>query len=367
MATSSRRQTVALTEQLQSEPYRFDFFQAVRLLRRMAREQSPDAAREPVGEDHSPQDEIVRFRALPSHTFPAGPISSFRPPADSPRDPTAQPEMTVAFLGLFGPSGVLPRHYTQLVIDRTRHKDFGLRNFLDLFHHRLISLYYRAWEKYRFPIAYERSALKGDASGQDLFTSCLYSLVGWGTMGLRERLEVADESFLYYAGHFAHYPRNAISLERMVADYFDLTVEIVQFQGQWLYLSDEDQTRMPSPRQREGQNNRLGHGALVGDRVWGVENKFRIRLGPLSYDQFRRFLPDGDQLVLLGQLVRSYVGPDFDFDAQLLLRKAEVPLCRLDAGGTGGSRLGWDMWMYNEAPARDAEDAVFASEGLPLR
>jgi type VI secretion system protein ImpH len=367
MATSSRRQAVALTEQLRSEPYRFDFFQAVRLLRRMASEQSPDGARQPVGEDHAPGEEIVRFRALPSHNFPAGPISSFRALEGSPSDLAAPPEMTVAFLGLFGPSGVLPRHYTQLVIDRTRHKDFGLRNFLDLFHHRLISLYYRAWEKYRFPIGYERTALEADGSQQDLFTNCLYSLVGWGTGGLRQRLEVTDDSFLYYGGLFAHYPRNAISLERMVADYFDLPAEILQFQGQWLYLADEDQTRMPSSTQREGQNNRLGHGALIGDRVWGIENKFRVRIGPLSYGQFRGFLPDGDQLVLLGQLVRSYVGPDFDFDVQLVLRKAEVPVCRLAASGSGGSRLGWDMWLYNEAPNYDVDDAVFVSEGLPLR
>jgi type VI secretion system protein ImpH len=184
---------------------------------------------------------------------------------------------------------------------------------------------------------------------------------------LRGRLEVADEAFLYYGGHFAHFPRNAISLERMVADYFGLATEVLQFHGQWLYLSDDDQTRMPSPQQREGQNNRLGHGALIGDRVWGVENKFRVRLGPLTYAQFRRFLPDGDQLVLLGQLVRTYVGPDFDFDAQLVLRKAEVPRCRLASRDAGGSRLGWDMWLYNEAPDHDVDEAVFVSEGLPLR
>ena len=366
MATSSRRQAVALTEQLKSEPFRFDFFQAVRVLRRLAREQPAETAPRPVGEDYAPADELVRFRALPSHTFPPGQISAFRAPEASVENPRPQPEMTVSFLGLIGPSGVLPRHYTQLVIDRTRHKDVGLRNFLDLFHHRLISLYYRAWEKYRFPIAYERSALEGEP-GQDLFTSSLYSLVGWGTSGLRGRLEVADDAFLYYGGHFAHFPRNAVSLERMVADYFGLPAEILQFQGQWLYLSDEDQTRMPSPQQREGQNNRLGHGALIGDRVWGVENKFRVRLGPLSYKEFCGFLPDGDQLVLLGQLVRAYVGADFDFDAQLVLRKAEVPRCRLAAGGEGGSRLGWDMWLYNEAPDRDVDDAVFVSEGLPLR
>ena len=105
-------------------------------------------------------------------------------------------------MGLTGPSGVLPEHYTRLLIERLRAKDYTLRDFLDLFNHRVISLFYRAWEKYRFQFVYEQVKLGavGDET-EDFFTKCLYCLVGMGTGGLRGRQKIDDETFLYYGGH----------------------------------------------------------------------------------------------------------------------------------------------------------------------
>jgi len=128
--------------------------EAVRLLQRLAAERlHEDAAphRHAVGEDHAPKQEAVRFRALPSHGFPPGSISEIRPSSDRGADENGKgPELVTAFMGLVGPAGVLPRHYTTLLIERIREKDFALRDFLDPFHHRIVSLFYRAWEKYRF-------------------------------------------------------------------------------------------------------------------------------------------------------------------------------------------------------------------------
>ena len=149
--------------------------------------------------------------------------------------------MVVTFLGLTGPSGVLPRHYTELLLQRIREKDFSLRDFLDLFNHRLISLFYRAWEKYRLPIGYERSQLDDPDEQPDPVTRGLYCLVGLGTAGLRGRLDVDDEAFLYYSGHFAHFPRSASALECLLADYLEMPVRVQQCQGQWLALEPDDQ------------------------------------------------------------------------------------------------------------------------------
>jgi type VI secretion system protein ImpH len=358
---------------LRSEAYRFDFFQAVRLLRRAAEEQAEgDRAeqdslrrRHPVGHDFAPKQEIVRFRVLPSLGFPSGAIREIHPPAPRPADPAdgGPPEMITSFMGLTGPNGVLPRHYTTLVIDRVRRKDFALRDFLDLFHHRVISLFYRAWEKYRFAIAYERAA--GDEAGQreDLFTCCLYCLIGLGTAGLRGRMALDDETLLYYGGHFAHWPRCALSLEIMLGDYFELPAEVRQFQGQWLYLSRDDQSSLPTLQQPEGLNCRLGTDVVVGERVWDVEGKFRVRLGPLSYGQFRRFTPAGDALPRLGQMVRAYAGPQFDFDVQPVLKAAEVPWCRLGGDGADPARAGWNTWVRSREFDHDVEDAIFRWEG----
>jgi type VI secretion system protein ImpH len=380
MASPLGRQNSPLIDDLLRQGHRYDFFQAVRLLHALIYEPGEDATQrqmQGVGTDHSPDTEVVRFRALPAHSFPAGSIAEIRPverTEDATRhrpDLTDQHyedqhyEMDVAFLGLTGPSGVLPNHYTSLMIERVRAKDYSLRDFFDQFNHRLISLFYRAWQKYRFPFAYEETKRTSAGQDEDLFTSVLYSLAGLGTEGLRDRQVYDDEVTLYYVGHFAHQPRCAASLEVMLCDYFELPIEVQQYYGQWLYLTEDYQTSLPTRQNPSGLNCRLGQDVIVGERVWGVENKFRLRVGPLGYRDFRRLLPTGDVLLAMCQMVRLYVGPHYDFDVQPVLLAAEVPWCQLNDNG-GGPRLGWNTWLRNEPFRDDVDDAVFALEGAPI-
>ncbi len=350
------------------QPWRFDFFQTVRLYSLLAVSQEPSLSgdkRHPVGRDWLPQDELVRFRADIGNTFSSSQISALKFPGQETAlaGQSPIPELATTFLGLAGASGVLPGHYTQMLIDRTRARDFALREFLDLFNHRLISHYYRAWEKCHFFVGYEM-ARRDSSPGEDLFTRALYCLIGQGTGGLRDRQVIADETFLYYAGHFAHWPRTATALEKMIFDYLRVPVCIQQFQGQWLYLRLADQTRLSSdPFQSE--NNRLGMTAIAGERIWGIENKFRIRLGPLSYATFCKYMPDGDSFQAIGQLTRSYVGPGLDFDLQLVLDQSEIPACVIGQGEP--ARLGWNSWLYASPASDDVDDAVFGIEGLPDR
>lgn len=343
-----------LRVELATAPHLFDFFQAVRLLHRWARDDAGGTPRRPVGEDFPPAEEVVRFRVLPTLRFPAGEVHEFGEQTGVP------PEMTVTFLGLVGPGGVLPRHYTQLIIERVRRRDYSLRDFLDLFHHRAISLFYRAWEKYRFPIGIERAS---EDAQLDSFTRCLLCLTGLGTQGLRGRQLVPDEVLLFYGGHFAHYPRNAIGLERVIGDYFGLPVEVRQFEGRWLHLEAKDQTRLPAGNVLGRRYHRLGDEALVGDRVWSVEHRFRVRVGPLTYAMFRRLTPAGDLLRPMCQLIRSYAGPDFEFDVQLVLEASETPPCRIGLAGDHAARLGWDAWSRNRAYVVAVDDAVFEVDG----
>jgi type VI secretion system protein ImpH len=246
------------------------------------------------------------------------------------------------------------------MLRRVRAKDASLRDFLDLFHHRLVSLFYRAWEKYRLPFTYERSQLEPGGPRVDLVTRSLYSLVGLGTDGLRGRLQVDDEAFLYYSGHFAHYPRTALALEGLLEDYFELSLRVRQLQGQWLYLDPDDRALMPCRQYPQGRNNQLGVNLIAGERVWQVQSKFRLRVGPLTFVQFRRLMPNGDTLRPLSEMTRTYVGPEFDFDVQLVLLAAEVPWCRLGGEPADGARLGWNTWVRGGELTRDADDAVFS-------
>jgi type VI secretion system protein ImpH len=354
MATARRRENLALSDRLFREPFRFDFFQAVRLLERLARERGDTRH---VGEDR-PEHEPVRFKSQPSLSFPASSIVQLR--RGDPEKIGALAEMVVAFMGVTGPTGVLPYHYTALLLRRIRDKDFSLRDFLDLFHQRAISFFYRAWTKYRLPFAYERS--KDDRSERDdLVTWSLYCLVGMGTPGLRRRLEFDDEAFLYYSGHFAHQPRSAVVLQAILGDYFGLPIEVLQFQGQWLQLPAGEQAIMPNGLMPLGRNNQVGISMVVGERVWDVQSKFRIRIGPLTYAQFQRFLPSGDALKPLCQLTRIYVGPELDFDVQLILRADEVPASNV---GKRRTNLGWNSWTRTRAMSRDADDTVFTLDEI---
>lgn len=364
METENRQSPAALSGRLLEEAYRFNFFQAVRLLERVARERGPAEAaarRFPVGGDRLPQQEIVHFRALVGQAFPGSGVHRIEQaggPAQLYAAESPPPEMTVTFLGLTGPSGVLPHHYTTELLQAQHDKDSAMSEFFDLFNHRTVSLFYRAWEKYRFPIDYERRRLDREP-GDDLFTRCLYSLVGFGTPGLRRRLAIDDEALLYYSGHFAHYPRSAAALRGVLADYFQLAVELRQFQGQWLRLSPAEQSRLPDAERPDGLNCRLGEDVIVGERVWDVQSLFRIRLGPLDYQRFSAFLPPGDAYRPLCDVVRSYLGLELDFEVQLLLLAAEVPWCQL---GGEASRLGWNTWLRSGAFDHDADDAVFRIE-----
>lgn len=394
----------SVTQQLSDEAYRFDFFQAVRVLQRTVGEAEGGKAEtlpEPVGYDFAPANEAVRFRAAASHSFPAGAIRDVRP-FKGPLEPgeSRPPDMSAAFFGMTGPQGVLPRHYTSLLIERIRAKDFALRDFLDMFNHRLLSFFYRAWEKYRFAFAYERTVAHSSvglisdrpaevrldiaptvgqianlstdrletyptkryrpAEDEDDFTHGLYCLVGLGTAGLRGRSDFDDEAVLFYAGHFAHYPRKATCLEGILHDYFELPIAVRQFQGQWLYLAVEDQSAMPSPRWPLGLHNSLGMDAVIGERVWGVESKFRVQIGPLYYVQFRRLIPCGDMLRPLSQMTRLYVGPNLEFDVQLILKAKEVPWCRLGEHEGDPAHLGWNTWVRSGDFTHDVYDAVFS-------
>jgi type VI secretion system protein ImpH len=364
-----------VTHRLFREPHRFDFFQAVRLLEslaaRRARQQREARDRQqrripraPVGHDHHPSQEAIRFRALDSLGFPPGCIDSLDAKEPGEGDPPP-PEMVVSFLGLTGPQGVLPDHYTRFVI-RTARVDDTLRDFLDLFHHRIISLFYRAWAKYHFFVGYEQARQAPDRGEDDAFSRSLYCLVGLGSGKLRNRLELDDEALLHFAGHFSNRRPTALSLQAMLRDYFGLPMKVLEFQGCWLRLDEADQTRIACRKRPTNAHNQLGGSALLGKRVWDIQSKFRIRVGPLGISDFRRLRPGAMMFRALCQFVRLYAGPEWDFDVQLVLKAADVPGCVLGTP-TDASRLGYNTWLHGRPIERDADDAVHRDRGVPSR
>ncbi len=337
MATQSRTTDPPLTQELFDEPYRFGFFQAVRLLERIYTDH------EPVGQDADTNREVVRFRTRQTLSFPACEIHELT--SDALQD-GAPPEMMVAFMGLTGPVGVLPHQYTELLMDRARYRDTALWSFLDIFNHRLISHFYRVWEKYHFPIAYERT-------GEDQFTGYLFDLIGMGTTGLRGRLSFKDQSLLFYGGLIAQRPHSATAIGAIVGDYFDVSSNVAQFVGEWLKLGD-NVTRLGSA------NSQLGLSTIAGNKVWSDQSKFSVRIGPMNLKKFTTFVPMGSAFKPLTEIVRLLVGLEFEFNIQLVLERDEVPFCVLGSD-QNGPRLGWTSWLKTLDSVRDDDQVVLSS------
>ncbi len=330
-----------IQEHLFENPFEYNFFQAVTLLHRMLDD------RPGVGRIAKPNEEPVRFKARQSLEFPPSSIHSLSDESDPPR-------MVIAFLGLTGVQGTLPHHYTEHILGRAMAKDFAMAEFLDLFNHRMASLFYRAWEKHHFPVLHELAAATGQI---DDFTQYLFDWIGLGTANLRGRMAVQDRALLRYAGLLGQTPPSAVSLAGMLRDHFQVPVDVEQFQGSWYALGADDQCDLAG----EGMNNQLGEGAIAGDAVWDPQARFRVRVGPMPLGRFLAFLPDGKPVRELEDIVRFYVGQILQFDLQLILKSDEVPSCVLGDEGPAGPRLGWCTWLKTEEFTQDAGDAVFAA------
>jgi type VI secretion system protein ImpH len=343
VASFGRRTDPSLEEALFECGYEFEFFQAVRLLARMFPE------RKAVGRTAKPQEEFARFGAHLSMAFPPSAVHDIVRGTD----PAGPVRMTVAFLGLTGTQGILPLCYTEWMIARHAAKDDTLEAFFDLFNHRLLSLFYRAWEKHHPAVLYELSAIRDQRP--DAFTHSVFDLIGMGTNSLRGRMRVQDESLLLYAGLIAQHPHSASALRGILRDYFSMPVEIDQCVGDWYKLEEPDRCYLSEELER----NQLGEGAFLGEEVWNQQGRFRIRVGPLTLQRFREFLPNGLAMAKLVEWTRYLVGQATVFDVQVFLQAEEVPYCRLNDEGADAPRLGWMGWLKTGEFVADAGDAVF--------
>jgi type VI secretion system protein ImpH len=358
----ARRQ---LLRALQDEPTSFSFTQTVRLLTRLW------PSRAALGGWSDPQAEVARFDVAPTLAFPPSEISALEMP-DAPRadqDPTdayaeMEPDspvrMTAAFFGLTGPQGVLPHVYTEHAATRLRAKDAAFSDFLDLFHHRAISLMYRVWQRSHVVAAYE------DGRDDRMFDHLL-DIAGLGSKSVRQRLPLDDETFAFYAGVFARRSRPADGLARLVSDYFDVEATVDQFVGEWRRVDGGGQSALGA----DGDAGLLGAG-VIGDAAWDPEARVRLRIGPLSHEEFDAFLPGGEAHGPLQTLVRLYANDDVGVELQLVLNAEAAAPCVLGSaaggaavGGAGvasdaaATRLGRGTWLISKPMSRDPDDTVF--------
>ncbi|WP_404343658.1 type VI secretion system baseplate subunit TssG [Pseudoalteromonas mariniglutinosa] len=243
-----------------------------------------------IGYDCNPKQELIRFSATQKFGFPGNAITKLE--STSYHDGLEQVKMEVSFMGLTGCSGALPHFYSELVMQRLRYKDTTMRDFYDMFNHRLISLYYRAWKKYKPTLNY----LKDDTEN-DPYSSILALLSGGKSCHQ-----------IHFSGLYSRKVRNAADLQNILTYYLSCDVHIKQLVGQWRPLKLEEQTKLASQNQYEGQHARLGVDAMIGKQVWDIASLIEIIISPSEAEQTKRLLPRRDLFKLAQQIVNDYLG-----------------------------------------------------------
>jgi type VI secretion system protein ImpH len=341
MGATVGREADALTffDALAAAPYKYDFYQTLRRLECLHDRQPR------WGQALRPIDEPVRLGQDPDLSFAIAPLGSF----DASRGRT--PRLQVRLFGLFGPNGPLPIHITEYARERLRHADDPtLCRFFDIFHHRFIALFYRAW-------AQAQPFVNHDRPKDDRFTVYVGAFLGLSPATLRDRDTVPDFAKLFHVGALIRHVRNVEGLTHILRHFFRVPVRIEEFVGHWMSLSTRERTYLSS------ENAVLGSGAVLGRRLWDRQHKFRIHLGPLTLAQYEGFLPGAPALRKLVDWVRQYLCFELDWDVRLALAPDAVP--RLALGG--GQRLGWTAWLGNRREDRAADDLCVDPEAWVAR
>ncbi|MCC9000669.1 MAG: type VI secretion system baseplate subunit TssG [Candidatus Contendobacter sp.] len=322
---------VALFEALRREPYAFHFLQALRRLECIYRDQPR------FGQSIRLADDPIRLAQQPSMAFAPATLAAFEA-----GDGERPARLCQYFLGLFGPNGPLPLHLTEYVRDRTRNVgDHAFARFADLFHHRMLCLFYRGWASAQPTVSFDRPET-------DRFKVYIGAPFGMGMPSLWNRDAAPDLAKFHYAGRLVSQTRNPEGLRAILADFFKLPADIESFVGHWLPLDEKSRCRLGETP----ATGLLGMTAVIGERVWDCQYKFRITVGPMPLAEFQRFLPGSDSLRRLVAWVRNYVGDELLWDFNPILKKEEVPPLVLGEG----TRLGWTTWLTSQPLEQDADD-----------
>lgn len=320
-----------LLRELQQAPYKYDFYTAMRLLECIF----DDAPR--LGRSARLKEEPVRLSQEPSLKFAPTAIAGFE------LTENRRHQLSVHFFGLCGPNGALPLHLTEYIRDRIRHHDdTAFAAFLDIFHHRLLTLFYRAW-------ADSQPTVNFDRPDSDRFAVYLGAVFGLGTPATRERDALPDLAKLAYAGRLACQTRHPEGLQAMIADFFKLPVKIDEFLGAWVELPEYCRFGLGD----QPDSATLGVACTLGSHVWDCQQKFRITIGPVGWDDFQRMLPGGDSMQRLIALVRNYIGDELLWELNLVLKQEETPSWQLGEG-----QLGQSLWMDSAGVRLDPADVL---------
>ena len=319
-----------LLSDLEAEPWRFDYFKVLRHLERL------HAERPRIGDSATMREEIVQLGQDPFMEFPAANLARVERSGDKPL------KIFVKYMGMLGPQGALPLATTEEAYHYMLANDDAFARFLDVFNHRFLQLFFRAWANSR-PIA------QHDRPKQDRFTAYIGAAIGIGSEPYRNLDSIPDAAKLCFAGLLGAHAKSASRLAGAICGLFAVEADVDELVGTRLMLEPHEYTMLGQ------RHHALGQDAMLGRAVYSVQDKIRIRIYTRTLRQYVRFLPSGDLCEPLADLVYAYNGAQLDWDAELAIPPGAVEPIRLGHFG----QLGWTTWMApdwttTEAYRRDA-------------
>jgi type VI secretion system protein ImpH len=330
--------TVKLLTALQEKPYKFGFYAALRQLECRYQNQAR------LGQTVRPRDDIIRLGQTPTTIFAPATLAECH---ISEKDLL---HLNVYFFGLFGSHGALPLHLTEYARNRSRNaKDDAMIHFMDIFHHRLLSLFYRAWANKEPTVQYDRPE-------SDRFHNYIGSLLGIGIPELQNRDAMPDNSKLHFAAHLASTPHHAEGLSSILKAFFKVPVRIEEFIGEWLKIPSESQLCLGVNL----EGGQLGQNTTLGQYSWQRQFKFRLLVGAMDLAEYEKLLPDKSKLKLISSIIKNYLGDEMNWDIRLILKKKQRPATILGNYG----QLGLSSWISNQEASLDADDLLISAENL---
>jgi len=304
---------------------RFSYFRLLYLLERLF------PAAPPIGRLGPAPDERIRLRSDPSLTFSSSDVSELELVKNA--DGVQRARVTVAFMGLYGATSPLPTHFAeQIALSDFQGGPQPVRELLDVLHHRLLSLFYTTWAKYRLPVTYRRG-------GADAFTRRMFCAVGLD--GFRNNLDGTPLDrflFLRYAPILASKSRSARGLEVVLDDLFgDLGIKVEQFVGHWTLIEKPHRNKLGV------QNHQLGESLTIGRYVYDGSGRFTIVIGPVDYDDYLSLLPDGHRQPQLRGVVNTFTRGMYDVMLEIHVKTQDAP--RFQLGSPRTSTLKRTMWL----------------------
>lgn len=313
---------------VEQRPEAFDFFQVLRRLDGL------HADKPRLGDARRPSDEPVRLAQQPSLTFAPANVCRLEHRDDG------RLRLHVRFLGVFGPQGGLPLHLSDLAHERLNAwGDATLARFADMFHHRLLAHFYRAWRQ-------AQPAASRDRPAEDRFGVYLGALIGHASPAWHARDRVPDEAKRYFAAHLARSARTPQGLESIVSSYFGVPARVRSYSPRWMRLPADQRTRA-------GQAGcTLGRDTIIGARVWDAQHHCDLVIGPMGRVDYERLLPGSASLARLGDWLRNYLSEELRARINLVLHAPEVPAAKLG----GKVRLGLTSWLGRRQSPEPASD-----------